>query len=167
MAKPLSLVQATLETFKAKGHKVKVFAANQGILSQAFFRVFLPEVIHYLQEVEHIFSECGEAYNHYKGTPHIEHVIRQIEELQRFAMLFILRNPNFKHFQFTRIQIFKLWGGLIYWAIVIINLKPAYNDPTITTTYEAYYGRKPARPARHSPSSHILSAVCVSSRSQQ
>ena len=141
-AKPLPLVQATVATFEAKGHKVEVFAADQGILSQALFRVSLPEVIHYLKEVEHIFPECGEAYNHNNGTPHIEHVIRQIKELQRFAMLYILRNPNLKHFQFTRIQILKLWGELFYWAIVIINLKPAYNDPTITK-YGAYHGRKP------------------------
>ena len=80
-----------------------MFAADQGVLSQASFRVSLPEVIHYLQGVGHIFPECGEAYNHNNGTPHKEHVIRQIKELQRFAMLYILRNPNFKHFQFTRI----------------------------------------------------------------
>ena len=142
MAKPLPLVQSTVAAFKAKGYTVEVFSADQGVLSQALFRVSLPEVIHYLKEIEHIVPECGEAYNHNNGTPYIEHVIRQIKELQRFAMLYILRNPNFKHFQFTRIQILKLWGELFYWAIVIINLKPAFNDPTITK-YQAYHGRKP------------------------
>jgi len=142
MAKPLPLVQATVQAFKAKGHKVEVFSADQGVLSQSLFRVAIPEVQKYLIEVEHIVPECGEAYNHNNGTPYIEHVVRQVKELQRFAVLYVLRNPNFQHFKFTRLQIFKLWGELFYWALVIINLKPAFNDPRITK-YQAYHQKKP------------------------
>ena len=82
MAKPLPLVQATVKAFKAKGHKVDVFSADQGVLSQSLFRVAIPEVQKYLIEVEHIVPECGEAYNHNNGTPYIEHVVRQVKELQ-------------------------------------------------------------------------------------
>jgi hypothetical protein len=49
---------------------------------------------------------------------------------------------RFKNFKFTRIQIFKLWGELFYWALVIINLKPAFNNPRITK-YEAFHQKKP------------------------
>ena len=143
MAKPLPLVQATVKAFKAKGHKVEVFSADQGVLSQSLFRVAIPEVQKYLIDIENIVPECGEAYNHNNGTPYIEHVVRQVKELQRFAVLYILRNPNFQHFKFTRIQIFKLWGELFYWALIIINLKPAlFNNPKITK-YEAYHQKKP------------------------
>jgi hypothetical protein len=139
MAKPLPLVQATVKAFKAKGHnKVEVFSADQGVLSQSLFRVAIPDVQKYLTEVENIIAECGEAYNHNNSTPYIEHVIRQVKELQRFAVLYILRNQNFQHFKFTRIQIFKLWVELFYWALTIINLKPAFNNPKITK-YEAYH----------------------------
>ena len=41
-----------------------------------------------------------------------------------------------------RLQIFKLCGELFYWALVVINLKPAFNDPAITK-YQAYYQKKP------------------------
>ena len=123
LSKPL-YVQA----FKAKGQKVEVFSADQGVLSQSLFRVALPEVQKYLMEEENVFPECGEAYNHNNGTPYFKHLIRQIKELQRFAVLYILRNPNFPHFKFTRLQIFKLCGELFYWALVVINLKPAFND---------------------------------------
>ena len=142
MAKPLLLVQSTIQAFKAKDHKVEVFSADQGVISQALYRVGLPEVQKYLVETEHITAECGEAYNHNNGTPYIEHVIRQIKELQRFAILYIFRNPNFKDFKFTRVQILRLWGELFYWSLVIINLKPAFNNPAITK-FEAYHGRKP------------------------
>ena len=142
MAKPLPLVKATVQSFKAKGHKVEVFSADQGVISQSLFRVAIPEVQKYLREDENIVPECGEAYNHNNGTPYIEHLIRQIKELQRFAVLYILRNPNFKDFKFTRVQIFKLWGELYYWALMIINLKPAFNDPTITK-YQAFHQKKP------------------------
>jgi len=57
-------------------------------------------------------------------------------------VLYILRNPNFSKYNFTKIQILKLWGELFYWALAIINLKPAYNNPSITR-YEAYLGVKP------------------------
>ena len=103
MAKPLLLVQSTIQAFKAKDHKVEVFSADQGVISQALYRVGLPEVQKYLVETEHITAECGEAYNHNNGTPYIEHVIRQIKELQRFAILYIFRNPIFKDFKFARV----------------------------------------------------------------
>ena len=80
---------------------MEVFSADQGVLSQSLFRVALPEVQKYFNEEENVFPECGEAYNHNNGTPYIEHFIRQIKELQRFAVLYILRNPNFQHFKFT------------------------------------------------------------------
>ena len=84
-----------------------------------------------------IFTHCevGEAYNHNIGTPHIEKTLR-------FAMLYVLRNSNFKHFCFSRTQILKLWGETFYWAIVIINLKPSYNNPAITK-HEHFTGQKP------------------------
>ena len=138
----LPLVKATVQSFKAKGHQVEVFSADQGVISQSLFRVAIPEVQKYLREDENIVPECGEAYNHNNGTPYIEHLIRQIKELQRFAVLYILRNPNFKNFKFTRVQIFKLWGELFYWALMIINLKPAFNDPKITK-YQAFHLKKP------------------------
>ena len=75
-------------------------------------------------------------------TINIEHLIPQIKELQRFAVLYILRNPNFQHFKFTRLQIFKLWGELFYWALVVINLKPAFNNDPAITKYQAYYQKK-------------------------
>jgi hypothetical protein len=82
MAKPLPLVHATVKTFKAKGHKVEVFSADQGVLSQLLFRVAIPKVQKYLTEVENIVAECGEAYNHNNGTPYIEHVIQRIIEIR-------------------------------------------------------------------------------------
>jgi hypothetical protein len=32
-------------------------------------------------------------------------------------------------------------GALFYWALIIINLKPAFNNPKITK-YEAYHQKK-------------------------
>ena len=143
MKNPLLVVKSTIQAQTARGFTPEVFAADQGILSQSLFRVAVPEVQQFLKEHNPpITPECGEAYNHNNGTPHIEHLGRQIKELQRFAVLYILRNPNFSKFNFTKMQILKLWGELFYWALTIINLKPAYNNPKITK-YEAYLGVKP------------------------
>ena len=141
MANPLPLVKATVEAFKSNQFKVDVFSADQGILTQSLFRVAVPAVQAYLKN-QNIIPECGEAYNHNNGTPYIEHTIRQIKELQRFAMLYILRNPNFHTFGFTRTQILKLWGELFYWALTIINLKPSFCSSSITK-HEAYFNTKP------------------------
>ncbi len=93
----------------------------------SLYRVSIPAVQKYLREyTPFIIPECGEAYNHNNGTPHIEHVIsRQINTI-----------PT------SQSQLRRLWGKLFYWAIMIINLKPAYNNPTITR-YEAYLQTKP------------------------
>ena len=143
MKNSLPLVQSTIEAQKARGFKTEVFSADQGILSQALFRVAVPAVQQYLKEQDPpITPECGEAHNHNNGTPYIEHLGRQLKELERFGVLYVLRNPNFSKFKFTKVQILKLWGELFYWALFIINLKPAYNDPT-KTRWEAYLGFKP------------------------
>eukprot|EP01037_Dinobryon_pediforme_P021392 gene21392-22250_t len=113
MANPLPLVKATVEAFKSNQFKVDVFSADQGILTQSLFRVAVPAVQAYLKN-QNIIPECGEAYNHNNGTPYIEHSIRQIKELQRFAMLYIPRNPNFHTFGFTRTQILKHWALYVY-----------------------------------------------------
>ena len=127
--------------YLSMGHKIRLFAADQGILSQSLFRVSVPAVQKYLQK-KLILSECGEAHNHNHGTTHIERVIRSIKELQRFAMLYILNNPNFKSFGFTKLQILKLWGDIFYWAITIINLKPCIAVPG-KTKYEVFCKQKP------------------------
>ena len=44
MAKPLPLVKATVRAFKVKKHKVEVFSADQGVISQSLFRIAFPAV---------------------------------------------------------------------------------------------------------------------------
>ena len=120
MKNSLPLVQSTIEAQKARKFRTDVFAADQGILSQALFRVAVPAVQQYLKEQDPpIIPECGEAHNHNNGTPHIEHLGRQLKELERFGVLYVLRNPNFSKFKFTKVQILKLWGELFYWALFI------------------------------------------------
>ena len=143
MKNSLLLVQSTVKALTNRNYIPSVFAADQGVISQSLYRVSIPAVQKFLRDhVPPITPECGEAYNHNNGTPHIEHVIRQIKELIRFAILYLLRNPNFSSFNFTRKQCLRLWGELFYWAIAIINLKPSYCNPRITR-YEAYLTMKP------------------------
>ena len=70
MAKPLPLVKATVQAFKVKKHKIEVFSADQGVISQSLFRVAIPAVQRCLNDEENIVTECGEAYNHNNGTPY-------------------------------------------------------------------------------------------------
>jgi hypothetical protein len=137
----LRLITDTVSTFKLNNHKIELFAADQGIISQSKNRIIMPEVESYLLS-NGIKSQCGEAYNHNNGTAIAERVIRTIKELIRFAMLYILRNPNFPQFGFSKNHILKLWGELFYWAILIINLKPCPNEKT-KTKFEIYHGFQP------------------------
>ena len=42
-----------------------------------------------------IVRECGEPYNPNNVAPEIEHRMSEVKELIRFAILYLLRNPNF------------------------------------------------------------------------
>jgi hypothetical protein len=127
--------------FKLYKHTIKTFAADIGVMSASDFLVMLPDVVQYLLE-ELITPINAEGYNHNNGTPHLDADIKQIHQLQRFAFLYILRNPNLKYLKFSRLQILKLWGELFYWAITIINLKQCPNVPGKTRT-EVFTGKVP------------------------
>lgn len=117
--------------YQTAGHKIELFAADQGVLSQSMFQVMTPEVEKYLQK-ERIESECAMPHNHNHGTNRVERTIRTIQELIRFAMIYILFNPKFPTFGFTKVQVLKLWGELFHWAILLINLKQSPCVPTKT-----------------------------------
>lgn len=134
-------VRETVNIYKRDGYKIIKYAADQGVIIQKLFRVGIPEVQQYLLE-ENIQQECGEPYNHNHGITNIERSIRSIKELMRFAVLYIINNPNFNHLGFTKTDIFKLWGDLFYWAITVINLKPCQNSLK-QTKYEVYYKKIP------------------------
>ena len=129
------------QDFKNHKHTIQLFSADQGILHQSQFRVATPDVQQYLLNAN-IHCEVGEAYNHNIGTPHIEKTLHPIQELIRFAMLYVLRNPNFKHSVFPELKFLNYGMKFFYWAIVIINLKPSYNNPAITK-HEHFTGQKP------------------------
>lgn len=134
-------VKSIVDMYRIEGYKIEVFAADQGVVSQSMFRVHLPETQQYLND-QGIASECGEPYNHDNGTTHVERVGRSVKELQRFAILYVLNNPNFASFGFSKTTILMLWGELFYWAMLIINLKPCPMCPG-QTKYEVFHKRKP------------------------
>ena len=140
-ANAVERVRRTVEEYCVDGHTIKLFAADQGILVQSLFSVSIPKVEAYLL-ASGIRSECGEAYKHNNGTPVVERTIRTVKELVRFAMLYLLRNPNFPSIGFTKLHVLKLWGELISWSVAVINLKPCPSDLT-KTRFEIYHKRQP------------------------
>jgi len=116
-------VKETVETYKKDGYAIQVFAADMGVLIQGKFSLATPEVQEYLRKICKI--ECSEPYKHNYGTSHIERAVRSVSELVRFAMLYVLNNPNLQFMGFTKTQLLKLWGELFNWALIIINLKPS------------------------------------------
>jgi hypothetical protein len=143
--------------YRIAQHTISLFAADQGILAQSHFQVMTPAVEAFLAS-HHIASECSMPYTHNLGTSRVERTIRTIKELTRFALLYVLGNPHFQTFGFTRVQILRLWGELFYWAITIINLKASPADPT-RTKHEVYFGRKPD--LRETPLLPIFASVYV------
>ena len=133
-------VKETISVYKRDGYDVKLFAADMGVLIQGKFSVATPEVQEYLRQICKI--ECSEPYEHNYGTSHIERSVRSVNELVRFAILYVLNNPNLKFMGFTKTQLLRLWGELFIWAVTIINLKPYPNCPS-KTKYEVYYTKQP------------------------
>jgi hypothetical protein len=133
-------VKETIETYQRDGHKVKLFAADMGVLIQGKFSVATPEVQEYVRKICKI--ECSEPYQHNYGTSHIERSVRSVSELVRFAILYVLNNPNLKFMGFTKVQLLRLWGELFVWALTVINLKPCASCPS-KTKYEVYYNKQP------------------------
>ena len=129
MKHSLNHVQYTIESYKRDGHKVQIFAADQGVLSKAMFKIVTPEVDKYLIR-EAVKPEISEPYTHNNGSTHIERVIRTIQELMRFAMMYVLKNPNFPSFGFTKKHILKCWGNIFLWSINLVNLKPCVHVPS-------------------------------------
>ena len=134
-------VKYVVESYHRDGHKIEIFAADQGVLSKSMFKVMTPAVDAYLIK-KSIDAEISEPYTHNNGTCHIERVIRTVQELMRFAMLYVMNNPNFASFGFTKKQILKCWGNIFLWAINLINLKPCVQVPS-KTKYEVYHDVKP------------------------
>ncbi len=141
VANSVDFVRNTVSTYERFHHEIVLFAADQGILTQSHFRVFMPAARKYL-ESKGIRTECSEAYTHDHGTSHVERAIRAIKEKIRFAVLYLFNNPNFVYLGFTKTQILQLWGDLFYWALHVINLQPCVNVPE-KTKYELFHGRKP------------------------
>jgi hypothetical protein len=112
LANQIDHVRWTVETYRQEKMSIKSFAADQGIITQSQFQVFVPEVHLYLRK-EGIGMKCGEAYRHDNGLSHSERAVRAIKELIRFA-IYVLSNPNFSSLGFTRKNIFQLWGELFY-----------------------------------------------------
>jgi hypothetical protein len=85
MKHSLDHVQYIIESYKRDGHKVQIFAADQGVLSKAMFKIVTPEVDKYLIH-EAVKPEISEPYTHNNGSTHIERVIRTIQE---FSIIWI------------------------------------------------------------------------------
>ena len=143
VANPLIQIEKIVNQFAVDvpGVQIKVMAGDNGVVAQSPFLVMVPAVITYLRG-KGINPKCGEAYSHNNGLAVIERNGRTIKELILFAILYIIYNPNFDQFGFTRRQIFQLWGELFNWSLVVISLKECPNVPG-KTKYEVYYSKKP------------------------
>ncbi len=135
------VVEETIDLYHLHNIAIELMSADSGVISQSKFSVFKPEVEAYLHS-RGIKTERAEPHNHSRGTSHVERAIRAVKDLTRIAILYILRNPNFPIFGFSKINILKLWGELFHWAITVINLKPSVSNDRISK-YEAFTGIKP------------------------
>jgi hypothetical protein len=119
------------------GSPIGVYAGDNGVVSTSPFMVMVLAVMMYLNS-QGITANTGEAYLHNNGLSVVERAGRTIKELVLFGMLYVLNNPNFQEFGFTKKHIIQLWGELVNWAVSVINLKEC---PHVSgkTKYEIYY----------------------------
>lgn len=130
-----------IKKMKLDNKKIEVLAADSGIVSQTKYDLLCTEAEDLLMN-HGVKFERVEPLNHSRGGAVVEVTIRLIKQLIRTATVYVLTNPNFETFGFSKVDIFRMWGELFSWAIAIINLKPCPREPT-KTRYEVYYGEKP------------------------
>ncbi len=138
---PEKYVEWIIQIYERDNHPIQSFIADVGVIPTSKTKITTSAVEQLLLRKK-ISQRISEAYNHMNGTPNVERTIRAIKELMVMALLYILHNPNFPYLGFTRKQIFKLWGELVQWAIVVINMKTHPRDPT-QTRYSMYHGVAP------------------------
>ncbi len=138
---PEKYVEWIIQIYERDNHPIQSFIADVGVIPTSKLKITTSAVEQLLLRKK-ISQRISEAYNHMNGTPNVERTIRAIKELMVMALLYILHNPNFPYLGFTRKQIFKLWGELVQWAIVVINVKTHPRDPT-QTRYSKYHGVAP------------------------
>ena len=110
-ADSLLLMEDTINFYHTHKHQIQLIAADSGVISQSKFSVFRPEVEAYLHS-RGIKTERAEPHNHSRGTSHVERAIRSIKDLIRIAVLYILRNPNFPVFGFSKIISSSIWNDM-------------------------------------------------------
>jgi len=119
---------------------VQTIASDGGIVSQSHTAIGDSEALSYLTS-KGIKHQLTEPYNHERGSPTVEAVVKMIKTLMRIAYTYIMRNPNLSVFGFTKLQLQSLWGEIVFWAITVINCKPYGNGSK--TRFELYYGYRP------------------------
>ena len=139
---PEEFVEYFFARYKRDNWPVSGFAADQGIITNSMFHVTTTEVDKLCARwnVQHV--ERAEPYNHARITGSVEIEIQLIKQLIRLAIVLILRNPNFPILGFTPLAIFKLWGELFHWAVIVVNLKSCPKVPD-KSRWEVFYGIVP------------------------
>ena len=91
------------------------------------FKIVTPDVDKYLLR-EAVKPEISEQHTHNNGSTHIERVLRTIQDLMRFAMMYILKCCHDVY--------------IFLWLINLVNLKPYVHVPS-KAKYEVYHNEKP------------------------
>jgi len=132
----------TLINIEVPDVKLGTFCSDVGIITQSEYRVMTPAVHKYITQDLKMNVEVAEGYNHNNGLSTVESTIRNVKELIRFGILYILNNPNYPNLRITKRQIIMMWGELFHWALWIIRLRECTHVPG-KTKYEVYWGKKP------------------------
>ena len=138
---PETYVEWIIQTYERDNHLIQTFIADVGVIPTSKFKVSTSNVEKLLLKNK-IAQRISEAHNHQNGTQNVERTIRAIKELMVMAFLYIFHNPNFPYLGYTKRQILQLWGEIVQWSIVIINLKAHPKLPN-ETRYSAYHGVVP------------------------
>jgi hypothetical protein len=134
-------VRPIIDTYNLHGVHIKLIAADSGIVPHGVYQVVTPQLQAYLHSIG-IQTERVEPHNHSRGGAHVERAIRSIKELISIAIIYVLKNPNFNTFGFSKEVIIKLWAELLLWAVTVTNLKICPNQPT-KSKYEVFCGQRP------------------------
>ena len=139
--KPTDIIKYVLDCYKTLGCTTEVFSADSGIVRESNFRLFTPAALQLL--LDHgIKHQRAMPHNHSIGTSQAESSVSYIRRLMRMAFAYAKTNKALKHLGFTEIDIERCWGEIFYWSIVLLFIRPAWHDSTITR-YEAATGRRP------------------------
>ena len=132
LSKSYLLIADLIKTYKMYGHTIQTLATDEGIINPGEYRVSDTKSMELLLE-NNIKFDQAEPYNHSNGLALPENAGKNIKQLKRMAITYLMTNKYvMDYFKWKPTQYLQLWGEAVHWAALVLSLRPSPGDPSVS-----------------------------------